>query len=381
MDKAQLERIRRQAVRLLQNAGHTARFLCIRAQNLFIRFYHYCRASVQYYWPILLTRLRVYYRTFCQYCIQGYQYSASVSRALWLQLRSWFQRYWPVVHDRLQQYALLTRLHRPIGIFLLLWPALWALWFAAEGIPDIYILFVFMTGVVAMRSAGCVINDIADRHIDGFVARTRERPLVTGKVSVKEAIALAGALLLLALLLVLTLDPLTIKLSFIGAALAVLYPFTKRYTYLPQLFLGMAFGWAVPMAFAAQTGNVSLSGWILFMATVLWAVAYDTEYAMVDREDDIRMGVKSTAILFEDADRAIIGLIQMLVLLALALAGGRQELGWMYYTGLALAAMSALYQQYLIKDRIPEQCFRAFLNNNLFGAAVFAGIFLHYHFY
>lgn len=229
-----------------------------------------------------------------------------------------------------------------------------------------------------MRSAGCVVNDLADRDLDPRVARTVERPLATGTVTVKEAIILTLVLILCAFLLVLQLNLLTIKLSFIGIIFAIIYPFTKRYTYMPQFFLGTAFGWAIPMAFAAQTGTVSVITWILFMATVLWAVVYDTMYAMVDREDDIRSGMKSTAILFDDADRSIIGVIQILILLALVLLGNRLQLGMMYFAGIAIGAVLFIYQQYLIKDRIPERCFAAFLNNNWFGAAVFAGIFFNY---
>ena len=282
------------------------------------------------------------------------------------------------VRRRLYQYALLMRLNKPIGIFLLLWPTLWALWIAADGKPDFVVLLIFVTGVVVMRSAGCVVNDLADRDLDPRVARTVERPLATGTVTVKEAIILTLVLILCAFLLVLQLNSLTIKLSFIGIILAIIYPFTKRFTYIPQFFLGMAFGWAIPMAFAAQTGTVSVPTWILFMATVLWAVVYDTMYAMVDREDDIKSGMKSTAILFDDADRSIIGVIQILILLALLLLGNRLQLGLIYYAGIAIAAVLFIYQQYLIKDRIPERCFAAFLNNNWFGAAVFAGIFFNY---
>jgi 4-hydroxybenzoate polyprenyltransferase len=311
----------------------------------------------------------------CRTGITGWRIAENFLRRIFIYLRS----QWPSIRDRLVQYALLIRLDKPIGIFLLLWPTLWALWFAAEGVPDISILITFVLGVVCMRSAGCVINDLADRDIDPYVTRTRNRPLAAGKVSVREALIIALVLVFCAFLLVLQLNPLTVKLSFAGAALAILYPFTKRYTYIPQFFLGLAFGWAVPMAFAAQTGTLPVIAWILLMATVLWAVVYDTMYAMVDRADDLRMGVKSTAILFEDADRAIIGVIQVLVLLALVLTGGRMEAGWMYYAGLGVAGCFSLYQQYLIKDRIPEQCFRAFLNNHWFGATVFAGIFFNYY--
>jgi 4-hydroxybenzoate polyprenyltransferase len=319
-------------------------------------------------------------------CITGWSVLLKTSTTVWQFTKNVLHKIlllirskWPFIRERATQYALLVRLDKPIGIFLLLWPTLWALWFAAEGVPDLSILTIFILGVILMRSAGCVVNDLADRNIDPHVTRTRHRPIPAGKVSVREALMIAFVLIFCAFLLVLQLNPLTVKLSFAGAALAILYPFTKRYTYIPQFFLGLAFGWAVPMAFAAQTGELPVIVWVLLMATVLWAVVYDTMYAMVDRVDDIRMGVKSTAILFEDADRMIIGVIQVLVLLALALVGGRMEATWVYYAGLGVAGCFSLYQQYLIKDRIPEYCFRAFLNNHWFGAAVFAGIFLNYH--
>jgi len=278
--------------------------------------------------------------------------------------------------QRLLQYAYLMRLHRPIGIFLLLWPALWALWIAGEGSPDPLVVFVFVAGVVLMRSAGCVINDYADRDFDPHVARTRERPIAAGRVKPKEALVLFAVLCLLALGLVLLMNSLTIWLSLVGALLAVTYPFMKRYTHLPQVYLGAAFGWAVPMAFAAQTGEVPRVGWLLFVATILWATAYDTMYGMVDREDDLKIGVKSTAILFGDSDRLIIAIIQVVLLLALVLAGQAAGLGIYYYFGLLLATTLLVYQQYLIRERRPAACFKAFLNNNWFGAAVFGGIVL-----
>ena len=278
--------------------------------------------------------------------------------------------------QRLLQYAYLMRLHRPIGIFLLLWPALWALWIAGEGSPDPLVVFVFVAGVVLMRSAGCVINDYADRDFDPHVARTRERPIAAGCVKPKEALILFAVLCLLALGLVLLMNSLTIWLSLVGALLAVTYPFMKRYTHLPQVYLGAAFGWAVPMAFAAQTGEVPRVGWLLFVATILWATAYDTMYGMVDREDDLKIGVKSTAILFGDSDRLIIAIIQVVLLLALVLAGQAAGLGIYYYFGLLLATTLLVYQQYLIRERRPAACFKAFLNNNWFGAAVFGGIVL-----
>lgn len=282
------------------------------------------------------------------------------------------------MNPRLLQYIYLTRLHKPIGIFLLLWPTLWALWIAAEGWPDPLVLFVFVTGVVLMRSAGCVINDYADRDFDPHVARTKDRPIAAGKVSPKEALWLFAGLCVTAFLLVLLMNWLTIALSAVGALLAASYPFMKRYTNLPQVYLGAAFGWAVPMAYAAQTGEIGRVAWLLFIATVLWATAYDTMYGMVDREDDLKIGVKSTAILFGSSDRLIIGLLQLVLLLDLLLIGRTVGLGQYYYFGLLVAAALSLYQQYLIKDRTPALCFQAFLNNNWFGAAVFAGVFLDY---
>lgn len=280
--------------------------------------------------------------------------------------------------DRLYQYYLLARLHRPIGTLLLLWPTLWALWLAAEGLPDPLVLGVFVAGVVLMRSAGCVINDYADREFDPHVKRTRERPIASGKVSPREALALFAVLCLIAFALVLLMNPLTIKLAFVGAALAAIYPFTKRFTHLPQLVLGAAFGWGIPMAFAAQTGELPRLAWLLFLVNILWATAYDTQYAMVDRDDDLKIGVKSTAILFGEADRLIIAMLQLLVLLGLGLVGGMAQLGLYYYLGLTAAAALALYQQYLIRNRDRDGCFRAFLNNSWFGAAVFAGLVLDY---
>ncbi|HKJ09854.1 MAG TPA: 4-hydroxybenzoate octaprenyltransferase [Gammaproteobacteria bacterium] len=283
-----------------------------------------------------------------------------------------------VVKDRLYQYYRLTRLDRPIGSLLLLWPAMWALWIAGKGHPQPLIVAVFVLGVFIMRSAGCVLNDYADRHIDPHVKRTQARPLAAGQVSPREALILFVVLSLIAFALVLLLNRLTVLMSFGGIALAAVYPFTKRYTHLPQVFLGAAFGWAVPMAFTAQTGAVPKVGWLLFIAAILWAVVYDTMYAMVDRDDDLKIGVKSTAILFGDADRLIIGIVQALLLGALVLAGQLAHLHSMYYLGLVVAAGLALYQQYLIRGRQRDKCFQAFLNNNWFGGVVFAGIVLHY---
>ena len=270
------------------------------------------------------------------------------------------------------------RLDRPIGIYLLLWPTLWALWIAGSGSPDPLILAVFVAGVVLMRSAGCVINDYADRKIDPHVERTKDRPIAAGRVAPREALVLFAVLCLASFLLVLLMNRLTILLSLGGVVLAGLYPFMKRYTHLPQVFLGAAFGWAVPMAFAAQTGAVPKVAWLLFVATVLWATAYDTMYGMVDRDDDVKVGVKSTAILFGEADRAIIAMIQLLMLVALLMVGQSAGLGGYYYFGLLLVVGLSLYQQYLIRERRPAACFKAFLNNHWLGAAVFTGIVLDY---
>ena len=283
-----------------------------------------------------------------------------------------------MIAERLKDYARLMRLHRPIGILLLLWPTLWALWIAGQGRPDPHVLAVFVLGVVLMRSAGCVINDYADRDFDPHVERTRDRPIAAGRVSPREALVLFAALCLIAFALVLTLNRLTILLSFAGAFLAVTYPFVKRFTHLPQFYLGAAFGWGIPMAFAAQTGSVPPVGWMLFAANVCWAVAYDTAYAMVDRDDDHKVGVKSTAILFGRHDRAMVFLFHVLTLSLLAYSGALAGLGLRYYAGLVAAFGFVLYQQYLMRERTRDGCFHAFLNNNWFGAAVFAGLLLNY---
>jgi len=280
--------------------------------------------------------------------------------------------------QRLLQYAYLMRLHKPIGIFLLLWPTLWALWIAGKGSPKLLVTFVFVAGVVLMRSAGCVINDYADRNFDPHVARTRDRPLAAGRLQPKEALILFALLCLSAFGLVLLMNSLTIRLSLVGILLAASYPFMKRYTHFPQVYLGAAFGWAVPMAFAAQTGEVPGVAWLLFVVTVLWATAYDTMYGMVDREDDLKIGVKSTAILFGNKDRLVIAIIQILLLLVLVFSGQVAGLGGYYHLGLLLASALMLYQQYLIRKREPAACLKAFLNNNWLGAAVFGGIVLDY---
>lgn len=270
------------------------------------------------------------------------------------------------------------RFHKPIGIFLLLWPAMWALWIAGKGSPQPLVVGVIVAGVVLMRAAGCVINDYADRQFDPLVSRTRDRPIAAGRVTANEALVLFAGLGLAAFSLVLLLNTLTILLSFVGAFLAASYPFMKRYTHLPQIYLGVAFGWAVPMVFAAQTESLPQTAWLLYIATILWALAYDTMYAMVDREDDIKIGVKSTAILFADMDRIFIGVIQGMVLLTLGLIGRDESFGLSYYFGLAVAAGFSVYQQSLIFNRSRDGCFKAFLNNNWFGAVIFLGLLLEY---
>jgi 4-hydroxybenzoate polyprenyltransferase len=280
------------------------------------------------------------------------------------------------LENRLREYALLMRLDRPIGTFLLLWPTLWALWLAGEGQPTQRVVVVFLLGVFLMRSAGCVINDIADRNLDPFVVRTHQRPLAAGRVSVREALWLFILLCLLAFALVLLMNKLTILLSLIGVMLAASYPFMKRFHHLPQIYLGAAFGWSIPMAFAALTNTVPPLAWLLFLANVVWSVIYDTMYAMVDREDDLQMGVKSAAILFGAQDKRIIARLQILLIILLILVGILAALGWAYYVGLFVAVWFALYQQYLIRERVPSECFRAFLNNNWFGLVVFCGILL-----
>ncbi len=280
--------------------------------------------------------------------------------------------------ERLRAYFYLVRLHRPIGIFLLMWPALWALWIAGEGSPPWSIVLIFVLGVVLMRSAGCAINDFADRDFDGHVARTNQRPLATGAASPGEAVGVFVTLSLVAFALVLFLNWQTVALSVVAVLLTVIYPFMKRFTHVPQMFLGAAFGWAIPMAFMAVTGAIPVLAWVLFAATLIWALIYDTQYAMVDRDDDLKIGIKSTAILFGQRDRLIVGLLQVLMLGILLWVGAQAGRGVGYQGGLAVAAALALYQQWLMRERNPGQCFQAFLNNNYFGMAVFAGLVLDY---
>jgi 4-hydroxybenzoate polyprenyltransferase len=280
--------------------------------------------------------------------------------------------------DKLKQYWLLARFDRPIGTLILLWPTLWALWVAGDGKPDGLVLTVFVLGVVLMRAAGCVINDYADRDFDPHVERTKQRPIAAGKVKPKEALILFAVLCLIAFGLVLLMNIYTILLSFIGAFLAASYPFMKRYTHLPQAYLGIAFGWAVPMAFAAQRGDIPLVAWLMYLAVMLWALVYDTMYAMVDKDDDLKIGVKSTAILFGDYDRHIMAILQTIIIGLLIAVGVLAQLQWLYYLGVAVATGLCGYQQKLIFHRQKAACFKAFLNSNWFGLAVFLGLLLSY---
>jgi 4-hydroxybenzoate polyprenyltransferase len=268
----------------------------------------------------------------------------------------------------------LIRWNRPIGSLLLLWPTLWALWLAAEGVPDVDLLVIFTVGTVLMRSAGCIINDLADRKLDGGVTRTRGRPLVTGDVTVNEALLFFFVLCLAAFGLVLMTNLLTVALSVPALLLASCYPLMKRYTHLPQVVLGMAFSWSIPMAFAAQLGELPPALWLLFTANLLWTVVYDTKYAMVDRRDDLEVGIKSTAILFGESDRLIIGVLQLLCLAALTLAGRQFDLHWPYFASLLVAAGLFGYHLFLIRDRDEAACFRAFKHNSWVGLTVFLGI-------
>jgi len=280
--------------------------------------------------------------------------------------------------ERLSHYEKLMRLDKPIGILLLLWPTLWGQWLASNGRPDWLILWIFVMGVVLMRSAGCVINDYADRDIDPHVARTRERPLAAGKVSPKEALLLAAGLSLLAFLLILPLNALVLKLSVVALFLAASYPFTKRFFAIPQAYLGIAFGFGIPMSYAALQGTVPTEAWGLLAANTFWAIAYDTQYAMVDREDDLKIGIKTSAITFGRFDLIAIAICYGATLGLLGWVGLQREMGGAFFSGLAVAAAIALYHMRLIRQRDPQQCFRAFLHNTWLGAAVFGGIALHY---
>jgi len=311
----------------------------------------------------------------------------AVSTSPRARLRSYAALHWrrlmlllPVLADQFGRYGRLMRLHRPIGIWLLLWPTLWGLWVAAQGAPDQRVFIVLVLGTVIVRSAGCVINDLVDRKLDPHVQRTADRPLATGEVAASEALILFVGLMLIALGIVLTLNRLSLYLAASAAVIAIVYPFTKRFLAAPQLVLGVAFAWGVPMAFAAQLGSVPRLGWLLFLSAVIWGIVYDTEYAMVDRDDDLKIGVRSTAILFGEMDRALIAALQLSLFAGLALVGDGAELGRWYYGGLVLAAGVALYQQVLLKDRDPAMCLRAFSSNAWLGGAVFVGVLLDYLF-
>ncbi|ABM05152.1 4-hydroxybenzoate octaprenyltransferase [Psychromonas ingrahamii 37] len=280
--------------------------------------------------------------------------------------------------EKRQAYVELMRINKPIGTLLLLWPTLWALWIAAQGFPDLGVLIVFSAGVFLMRSAGCVINDFADRNIDGFVERTKHRPLPSGRATSTEAIILFFILAIVSFLLVLTQNSLTIQLSFAGLLLAFAYPFMKRFTQLPQLVLGLAFSWSIPMAFAAQANALPAVVWIIFAVNIIWTIAYDTLYAMVDREDDLKIGVKSTAILFASNDKIIIALLQLTSLILLSLLGWLEDLNWIYFIALLVVGGLFLRQQLQIKNREKTACFKAFLDNNYVGFVIFAGLFLGY---
>jgi len=286
----------------------------------------------------------------------------------------------PRILGGLQEYARLMRLDRPIGIWLLLWPTLWALWISSRGKPNPRIFIIFVAGTVLMRSAGCAINDYADRSFDPHVARTKNRPLAAGRISPLEALVLFALLSMTALMLALQLNKSTLLLAVAGGFLAVSYPFIKRFLAVPQMYLGVTFGWGIPMAFMAQYEQVPRVAWLLLLANVLWVTVYDTMYAMVDRDDDLKIGVRSTAILFGDSDRHIIAVLQIMTLLSLYLVGGIIHMGYWYDAGLWAGAAFFIYQLWLIRARDREACFRAFLNNNYFGMAVFIGMALEYQF-
>ncbi len=286
----------------------------------------------------------------------------------------------PQMVSQLRNYAKLMRLDKPIGIWLLLWPTLWALWLAGDGSPDQGLFVIFVLGVVVMRSAGCVLNDYVDRKIDPYVERTRSRPIASGSVAPLEALTLFAALALIAVGLASMLNELARLLAVVAAVLTIAYPFVKRYLSIPQFVLGAAFGWAVPMAFAAQTGKTPELAWLVFGTAMIWAVIYDTFYAMVDRDDDKKLGVKSTAILFGEADLFVIAGLQVTMILALLLIGYRAQLGFWYYLSVLIAGCLMLWHQWLARDRQPAGCFAAFLNNHLIGMVVFIGIVLNYTF-
>lgn len=289
--------------------------------------------------------------------------------------RTLAQRF-PRLHARAPAFILLTRADKPIGTYLLLWPTLSALWLAADGWPDWHLIFIFALGTWLMRSAGCCINDFADAHVDGSVRRTEGRAIVTGQVTRKEALLCFAVLCLLAASLLLFMNSLTALMSLGAVALTAIYPFMKRYTHLPQVVLGMAFSWGILMAFTAQTGSLPAIAWVLYAANCLWTVAYDTQYAMVDREYDLKIGVKSTAILFGDADRMMIGMLQAMFVFALLIVGNALSLSFVYYLALLIATGLLAWQQWLIREREPRACFQAFLHNHWVGLVVFVGVVL-----
>ncbi len=283
------------------------------------------------------------------------------------------------IKEKLRLYSELIRFNRPIGSYLLLWPTLWGLWFAADGFPSLKLLIIFSIGVFVMRSAGCAINDYADRDFDKHVARTKDRPLTSGKISAKEALVVFGALVLIALILVSQLNLKTILFSSVALILAATYPFMKRFHYFPQVHLGAAYAWSIPMAFVATTNSAPpLEAWLLYVASLLWTTAYDTEYGMVDIEDDLKEGMKSTAILFGKYDTLIIGALQLCTLTLISIVGVLSERGLPFYIGILAAAAHIIYQQNLIKDRDTAKCLKAFLHNNYFGMFIFIGLALDY---
>jgi 4-hydroxybenzoate polyprenyltransferase len=299
-------------------------------------------------------------------------------RPLWSKLAGRFRARFPELYEKLPALVELTRLNRPIGIYLLLWPTISALWIAAGGVPDLSLLFIFIMGTAVMRSAGCCVNDFADYKIDSRVSRTQQRPLAQGILERQDAFYFFLLLGLIGFILVLFTNRQTVLLSLGAIVLVMVYPFMKRYTNLPQLVLGVAFSWGILMAFTAQAGTIPQAAYLFFIANLLWTVAYDTQYAMVDREFDLEIGVKSTAILFGDADKYIIATLQTMFILALWLAARQFELGAAFNWALVVASLLMVYQQYLIKDRLPGPCFKAFLNNNWVGAVIFAGVLLSY---
>ncbi len=288
------------------------------------------------------------------------------------QLQRYLQEQFPVAYRRAPDFWRLMRMDKPIGIFLLLWPTLWCLWIAAQGVPDFKLLVIFVLGTICMRAAGCCVNDYADRKFDGHVQRTRNRPIPAGKITPKEALQTCASLSALAFVLVLFTNELTVFMAFGALAITLIYPFMKRHTHLAQLVLGAAFSWGGLMAFTAQTGSLPVYAWLLYVANFLWTVVYDTEYAMVDRNDDLRIGVKSTAILFAEADRLMIGILQVLFLLSLSMSAKHFNLGLWFQAGLVIAAFMFVYQQLLISKREPARCFQAFLHNHKVGFVIFA---------